>query len=487
MKLNIPLLVLKIIEALQKAGFEAYIVGGAIRDLLMEKPTDDWDFTTSAKPEEIRKLFPESFYDNRFGTVGITAEEAAKQFGVLEKFNFEKANLKLGSVFDITTFRKETTYSDRRHPDKVAWGKTLEDDLKRRDFTINALALQVTGNKLQATSYRRQKKKEKNLVACSLKLESTIIDLFNGQQDLKNSLIRAVGGPNKRFSEDALRMMRAIRFASQLGFAIEEKTLQAIIKNSRLISFISFERIRDELFKILTSSYPKDGIKLMFTSGILEHVLPELIPMRGVEQAGHHTKDVWNHSLDALKNCPSPDPIVRLATLLHDVGKPAVAQKKGGKVTFYNHEIVGGRTVKRIANRLKLSKKQKDKLWLLVRYHMFAYDPKMTDAAIRRFIRRVGLENINDMMMLRIGDRIGGGSRATSWRLRELQQRIGKVLYTPMKVTDLKVNGNDVMKITGLKSGPKVGKILNKLFEEVLEDAEKNDREYLLKRIKESA
>jgi len=481
MKLNVPLLVLKIIETLQKASFEAYVVGGAIRDLLMEKPTDDWDFTTSAKPEEIRKLFPESFYDNRFGTVGITAEEAAKQFGLLEKFNFEKANLKLGSVFDITTFRKETTYSDRRHPDKVTWGKTLKDDLKRRDFTINALAL-----KPPATSHQPPARRER-LETGDWRLETEIVDLFNGQQDLKNSLIRAVGDPNKRFAEDALRMMRGIRFASQLGFTIEEKTLAAIVKNSRLISFISFERIRDELFKILTSSYPKDGIKLMFASGILEHVLPELIPMRGVEQAGHHTKDVWNHSLDALQNCPSPDPVVRLATLLHDVGKPAVARKKGGKITFYNHEIVGGRTVKRIANRLKLSKKQKDKLWLLVRYHMFAYDPKMTDAAIRRFIRRVGVENINDMMMLRIGDRIGGGSRATSWRLRELQQRIGEVLYTPMKITDLKVNGNDVMKILGLKSGPKIGKILNKLFEEVLEDAEKNNREYLLKRINELA
>jgi putative nucleotidyltransferase with HDIG domain len=209
--------------------------------------------------------------------------------------------------------------------------------------------------------------------------------------------------------------------------------------------------------------------------------------MRGIEQAGHHTKDVWEHSLDALAACPSPDPIIRLATLLHDIGKPRVKMNrgKGKEITFYNHEVVGARMAKTIARRLRLSKKEIDLLWLLVRWHMFAYDPKMTDKAIRRFIKRVGLENINKMMMLRIGDRVGGGSKATSWRLRELQQRIGEVLYTPMQIKDLKVNGNDVIKILKIKGGPKVGEVLEKLFDEVMEDSKKNKREYLLKRIKE--
>lgn len=458
MNFEIPVLVIKTLQALKKAGFQAYIVGGAVRDLLMKIPTYDWDFTTNATPEQIQKVFKESFYDNKFGTVGITAEELVKQFK-LKKYDFKSEAINPQDVFEITTFRSEAGYSDKRHPDKVVWGKTLTKDLQRRDFTINALAL--------------QKKKDWQ-----------IIDPFKGQKDIEKRLIRAVDNPNKRFNEDALRIMRAIRIAAQLGFTIEEQTLKAISKNSDLINQISKERIKDELFKLLKSDFPADGIKFLFTSGLLEHIIPELIKTREVEQAGHHTKDVWDHSLDSLAECPSADTIVRLATLLHDVGKPIAFRNLDGKITFYGHEVVGARIAKKIAERLKFSKKDKEKLWLLVRYHMFAYDSKMTDKAIRRFIRRVKKENINEMMMLRIGDRKGGGSKATSWRLRELQQRIGKLMYTPLQITDLKVNGRDVMKVLKIKSGPKVGKILKKLFEEVMEDASKNKKEYLLKRIK---
>ena len=315
-----------------------------------------------------------------------------------------------------------------------------------------------------------------------------IIDPFKGQADLKAKLIRAVDDPNRRFGEDALRMLRAIRIASQLGFLIEPKTLAAIAKNSTLINQISQERVRDELLKIIASPYPKEGILLMFNAGLLAHILPELIATRGVSQSGHHTKDVWNHSLDSLAACPSVEPIVRLATLLHDVGKPQV-KRLGGKnteVTFYNHEVVGARMVKAIARRLKLSKKQTDLLWLLVRWHMFQYEPKMTDKAIRRFIKRVNRENINRMIMLRVGDRVGGGSKASSWRLREFQERIKQVLFKPFEINDLKVDGNDIMKILNLPPGPQIGKILKKLFDEVLDDAQKNDREYLLKQIKEN-
>jgi len=447
MKVKLPELVKKVLNTLEKAGFEGYIVGGAVRDILTGVKVKDWDFTTQAKPEEIQKLFKDSFYDNRFGTVGI----AEKHLGG-----------KGEGVVEITTFRSEGAYSDRRRPDKVSWGKSLEEDLKRRDLTINAMALDT-----------------------KLKL----IDPFKGEKDLKDKVIRAVGVADKRFEEDALRMMRAIRIAAQLGFTIEEKTLKGISKNADLIKEIAKERVRDEFLKIIASPYPKDGVVLVFTSGLLQHIVPELMEMRGVQQAGHHTKDVWHHSLDALEGCPSPNPIIRLATLLHDVGKPRVKMDrgKGKEITFYNHEVVGARMVKTIARRLKMSKKDIDMLWLLVRWHMFAYDPKMTDKAIRRFVRRVGRENINKMMMLRIGDRIGGGSKATSWRLRELQKRVGEVLYTPMQIKDLKVNGNDVIKILKIKGGPKVGKVLEKLFDEVMEEAKKNQREYLLKRIKELA
>ncbi|MEA3355012.1 MAG: HDIG domain-containing protein [Patescibacteria group bacterium] len=445
MKLKLPKLVIKVMGILEKGGFEIYVVGGAVRDILSKKKVYDWDFTTNAKPEEIIKLFKDSFYDNNFGTVGI----AEKHLGG-----------KGEGVFEITTFRTESSYSDHRRPDKVKWGKSLDEDLTRRDFTINAMAID---NKLK------------------------IIDPFDGQKDLKNKLVRAVGKADKRFNEDALRMMRAIRIAAQLGFIIEEKTLKAINKNSSLINKIAKERVRGEFLKIIGSKFPKDGILILFASGLLEFIIPELIETRGVEQAGHHTKDVWNHSIDALEACPSPNPIVRLATLLHDIGKPKSKMNRGvGKeITFYNHEVIGARMVKVIARRLKMSKKQIDLLWLLVRWHMFAYDTNMTDKAIRRFIRRVGIENIDKMMDLRVGDRVGGGTKATSWRLEELKKRIKEVLYTPMQIKDLKVSGHDVMKILEVKGGRKVGEVLEKLFDEVMEDSEKNNREYLLKRIKE--
>ncbi len=462
MKLKLPLLVDQIMKTLEDAGYKAYVVGGPVRDVLLGRLAKDWDFTTNATPEQIQALFPESFYDNKFGTIGITVEELINQFD-LKNYDPETENLSSHDVFEITTFRTEGTYSDNRRPDSVAWGKTIEEDLQRRDFTINAMAL------------RRTEKEE----------EYQLIDLYGGLEDQKRKLIRAVGNPNARFKEDALRMMRAVRFAAQLGFTIEEKTLQAIINDSCLLKNISQERIRDELLKILTSFYPADGIKLLLSTNLLQYVLPEVIPMVGVEQAGHHTKDVWHHSLDALAASPSPDPIVRLATLLHDVGKPKAFRKQDGKITFYGHEVIGARMVREIGKRLHLSNRDQERLWLLTRYHMFAYNPEMTDAAIRRFIKNVGLENINDMMMLRIGDRVGGGSRQTSWRLRELQERIGKVLYTPMQIKDLKVTGHDVMWILGIDGGPKVGQVLNELFEEVMEDSSKNDREYLLKRIEE--
>ncbi|OIP03587.1 hypothetical protein AUK18_01730 [Candidatus Beckwithbacteria bacterium CG2_30_44_31] len=438
MKFKLSPQVMKVLQTLESGGFEAYVVGGAVRDLLTKTEVKDWDFTTDATPEEIQKLFPDSYYDNKFGTVGVKLEE---------------------KILEITTFRSESGYSDRRRPDKVVWGKSLKEDLKRRDFTINAMSF------------------DKNL---------KLIDPFEGKKDLTNKLIRAVGDADKRFQEDALRMMRAIRIASQLGFSIETKTLTAINKNSTLINQIAGERVRDELLKILASPFPKDGVLMLFASGLLQYILPELIETRGVKQAGHHTKDVWLHSLDSLAACPAPDPIVRLATLLHDMAKPRVNKSMGvGKeITFYNHEVVGGRMTKLISQRLKLSKKDSDLLWLLVRWHMFAYEPHMTDKAIRRFIKRIGRENIGNMMMLRVGDRVGGGSRETSWRLRELQTRIGQVLLKPFTINDLKIDGNDVMEILQLKPGPKVGQILKKLFDEVLDDAAKNEREYLLRRIK---
>lgn len=470
--LTLPNVVIRVLSTLQGSGFQAYIVGGAVRDLLQNKKVYDWDFTTNAVPDQIMRLFKESFYDNEFGTVRVAGKHLAIQFRL-------PASKWDDMLFDITTYRTESGYSDRRRPDKVNWGEDIHEDLSRRDFTINAMALKASSKDRLEMAQKASQTQDK----VELKLE--IIDPFGGRVGIAKKMIKTVGNPDMRFNEDALRMMRAIRIGAQLAFTIEEQTLESIRKNAALIRHISWERIRDEFLKLMGSEYPADGILLMHSSGLLEYIIPELLEMRGIPQAGHHVYDVWTHSIESLRHCPSTDPLVRLSTLLHDVGKPRAFRKKDGKITFYNHEVIGANIASEIADRLRFSKKDREKLYTLVRWHMFVYDPKMTDASIRRFIRRVGVDNINDMILMRIGDRIGGGSKATSWRLRELQERIGQQLYEPMSIRDLKVNGNDVMKVLGIKPGPKVGEILNRLFEEIMEEPKNNEREYLLKRIKE--
>lgn len=453
MEYQVPKEVQEILEKFNKSGFQIYIVGGAVRDLIMGRSVADWDFTTDAKPEKILKLFPEGFYDNKFGTVGVLSKHLPVR--QLADDHLE------GEVFEITTMRKEGKYEDFRHPEQVKWTSKIEEDLARRDFTINAIALSEKGT----------------------------VDPSGGCQDIENKLIKAVGDPNKRFQEDALRLMRAIRIATQLDFDIEKNTFEAIVKNAQLISEISTERIRDELFKLLASENPYIGIVQLREAGILQIILPELEKSFGIAQKGpKHVRvyDIGEHSLLTLKETPSTDPLVRLAALLHDIGKADTMKiEKDGNITFYNHEVAGGRLVLQIAKRLHLSKKQTDKLYRLVRWHLFTVDEKQTDSAIRRFIKNVGIENIDDMMILRVGDRIGGGTqKAVSWRMEKFLERIDQVLQKPFSITDLKVNGNDVMEILGIPPGPKVGEVLNKLFEEVLEDASKNNREYLLKRIK---
>lgn len=443
MRIALPTSVQTILKKMKSAGFEVYIVGGAVRDLLLSKPTTDWDFATRATPEQIQQLFPDHFYDNAYGTVGV----AGKYVGDAEHPDI---------IYEITTYRSEGLYSDHRRPDKVEWGKTIEEDLKRRDFTINAIAL----------------------------AEATYIDPFNGQTDLKNNIIRAVGDPTTRFEEDALRMMRAVRFGAQLGFAIEEKTLSAIAKHAKLITEISWERIRDEFLKILSSDHPDTGLEVLEKSGLLHHIMPELLPAKGVMQAHHHIYDVWNHTLHAVRECPSRDPIVRFAVLLHDIAKPQTAKQIDGGVTFYNHEVTGSRVAKSIATRFKLSKKDIQRIFTLVRWHMFVYNSNVTDAYIRRFTRRVGPENIEDMIALRIADRLGSGAKRTSWRLEEMQARVKEQLKKPFTMRDMVIDGKDIMKELKLKPGPKVGAILKDLFKDILENPEHNAKEYLLEKAK---
>lgn len=436
---NFPSSIKPIFTTFNKSGYEIYLVGGCVRGLLMDHPVEDWDFTTNALPEEILKLYPDSYYDNKFGTVWIPQEKA--------------------EPIQITTYRIENGYADNRHPDNISWGKTIKEDLSRRDFTINAIAMDEKQN---------------------------LIDPYFGQNDIKDKIIRTVGNPDERFKEDGLRILRAIRIASQLGFLIEEKTLLSIQKNSKLIKNISGERIRDELIKLLKSNNPADGIKLMYNCGILQYILPELANCYNVAQAKHHKFDVYNHLLESLKYCPSKDWLVRFATLLHDIGKPIVAQGEGENRTFYNHETVGAKLVYTIAQRFHFKKEDREKLFTLVRWHMFSTAEFLTDSAVRRFIRRIDSENIQNMIDLRIADRMGGGDTPpTSWRLNLFLKRLIEVQKHTPSVKDLKVNGNDIMEVLEIKPGPKIGQILNTLFEEITDDPQKNERKYLLQRIKE--
>lgn len=439
--LALPQYVVDFMSVFQKQGLQIYVVGGAVRNLLLNKNSNNWDFTTNATPKKIQQIFSQSFYNNVYGTVTIPLD-----------------NPKL--LLEVTPYRRESDYKDSRHPETIVWANTIEEDLARRDFTINAMAYDG----------------------------KEIIDQYNGQRHLTEKLIVTVGNPDKRFSEDGLRLMRAVRFASELGFLIETSTREAITKNAEIIKKISWERIRDELLKIIASDNPAEGILFLKNTGLLGFILPELdlcfmIPQKSPKR--HHIYDVGTHLVMALKHCPSHDPITRLATLLHDIGKVKTFRRdeKTGLITFYNHEVVSTKLAVIIAARLRLSNKQKEKFVRLIQYHQFTVTEIQTDKAVRRFIREVGLEYIQDMLDLRTGDRLGSGASVTSWRLDLFKKRILEVQKEPFKVSDLKINGHDVMTILNLKPGPKVGDILNALFKEVTENKLENDREILLKKV----
>lgn len=427
-------------QTLTDNGFEVYVVGGAVRNLLLKKEVTNWDFTTNATPPQIQELFPDHFYHNVYGTVTVKSGDF---------------------LFEITPYRKESGYADSRHPTTIEWAQSLEEDLKRRDFTINAMA--YDGKK--------------------------IIDLFDGKKHIDERKIVAVGDPDMRFQEDALRLMRGVRFAAQLGFFIDDTTRLSITNNASLIKNISWERIRDELMKILSSDHPSEGFLFLRNTGILKYILPELdecfaIPQKSPKR--HHVYDVGTHLIMALKACPSPDPIVRFAAVMHDIGKVGTFHKdeETGLITFYNHEVVGTIQAKQIAARLRLSNEQKEKFVRLIEYHQFTVSEDQTDKAVRRFIREVGKEYVNDMFDIRTADRIGSGSTPTSWRLDLFKKRVIEVQKEPFTVKDLKVDGLDVMKIKKIQPSKLVGDILDTLFEKVVNKELVNDREVLLNELK---
>lgn len=494
---SIPQPVVDTLKALTEAGFEAHIVGGCVRDLLLHREPKDWDITTNALPEEVQKFFPDSFYENDFGTVGV------KTVPFLKTGNSDREH----DVIEVTTYRIESTYSDRRRPDAVQFAKTLEEDLSRRDFTINAIAAaMVTGNQklvIENNETQGESNYQLPITSSSSKEKITkllISDPFNGKVDLEKKLIRAVGNAEERFNEDALRMMRAIRLFAELSskkngelrmtntedWTIETETLDAIKKSSALITHVSMERIRDEFSRIILSPHPKGGVELLEETGLLHHIVPELEEGIGCGQNLHHIYTVWEHNLRALETCPSTKLHVRLAALLHDVGKPKTKRGDGLHSTFYNHDHVGARMTQAILTRLRYPKDIIEKSTLLVDHHLFYYNVgEVTEASVRRLVKKVGLENMPDLMAVRIGDRLGSGTpKAKPYKLRHLEYMIDKVSKDPISVKMLAIKGTDLMQELALTPGPKIGAILDVLLSEVIEDPVGNTRETLLGRAK---
>jgi tRNA nucleotidyltransferase (CCA-adding enzyme) len=447
---SVPKEVRMTIAVLQQGGFEAFMVGGCVRDGFMGNVPQDYDITTNATPEEIISLFPKTFYENTYGTVGVVT--CGEELGI-------PCIDETVRVIEVTPYRVEGTYTDNRHPDSVSWSKNIEDDLKRRDFTCNAIAYNP--------------------------ITREVVDPHNGKKDIENKLIRAVGNPDARFEEDALRLVRAVRFVAQLGFELDPVTRESLIKHAHLLKNVSRERVRDEFVKLLMSNSPMRGLVLMHEVGILEHVVPELEKGIGVEQNQAHTFDVWEHNLRTLQHAADKNwPLhVRLSAIFHDISKPETRRfsKEKHDFTFYGHDVVGGRVTREIMERLKFPKDLIEKVSMFVRWHMFFSDTEqITISAVRRLISNVGKENIWDLIDLRICDRIGTGRpKEEPYRLRMYQSMVEQALKDPISLKMLKTNGERIMNVTQETPGPKIGFVLHALFDEVLENPEKNDEKYL--------
>ncbi|MDO8589744.1 MAG: HD domain-containing protein [bacterium] len=447
-KFEIPEEVKNISRILTDAGFESFLVGGCVRDLVIGRAPKDWDIATNAKPEEIIKIFPKTFYENEYGTVGVVNEDTSD---------------KTLKVVEITPYRIESGYSDFRRPDKVEWGKTIEDDLARRDFTMNALAYNI--------------------------LTEDLLDPFGGLEDIEKKMIRTVGRPDERFGEDALRMFRALRLASELNFAIEHDTQIAITTHAELLEHISRERIRDEFTKIIMSETPALALDLASRLGLLNFISPEFEKGIGMEQNQAHAYTVWEHLLRTLNHAAKKDfPLhVRLAAFAHDVAKPHTRKRLKNQWTFYNHEVVGARLSRTILTDLHFPKEIVEKAVKLVRWHMFFSDTeKITLSAVRRIVRNVGTDLIWDLVDLRVCDRIGTGRpKETPFRLRKYKSMIEEVLRDPISVKQLGINGADIMRLTKAGPGPHIGFILEILLSEVLENPKLNSPEHMEGRVGE--
>lgn len=443
MHFPIPLEVRAVTDGLRKEGYEAYLVGGCVRDLLLNRVPKDWDVTTNAKPGDIQRIFPDSFYENDFGTVGVKTGSEDPRLAIIE----------------VTPYRTETGYSDKRRPDSVLFGDSLEDDLARRDFTINAIALEDS--------------------------KGHMVDPYKGQKDIETRVLRTVRNPEDRFEEDGLRLMRAVRLVAELEFALDTDTAAAVQAKASNLALISRERIRDEFVRIIESSQPMMALVLAHRLGILEYMAPDLIRGIGVEQNQAHSYDVFEHNLRALQHAADKGwPLdIRLAALFHDVSKPETRRRSEEKNdwTFYGHEVVGSRVTRKALEELRFSREIIDKVSTLVRWHMFFSDPdQITLSAVRRMIVNVGDKNIEDLLNLRICDRIGTGRpKEQPFRFRRYKAMVEEALRDPISVSMLKTDGSRIMEKFHVQPGPRIGYILHALLEDVLEHPAKNTEEYL--------
>jgi tRNA nucleotidyltransferase (CCA-adding enzyme) len=440
--MDIPAYVISVTDTLARAGFESWIVGGSIRDILIGRRAIDFDVATNALPRQVMGLFRRTVPTGiKHGTVTV---------------------LRGHHRVEVTTFRRDGKYSDSRRPDEVEFASSLQEDLSRRDFTINGMAYDPATD--------------------------TLVDPYAGKEDLKGKLIRTIGDPAERFSEDGLRPYRACRFAAQLGFSIEEATFKAISGCLDHASSVSQERVRDEFVKILQSDTPSVGIELMRESGLIHLFLPELIAGFGVDQNVYHRYDIYHHNLYTCDAADPSDYRIRLAALLHDIGKYYARKEieeedREKRSVFYNHEIIGAAITRKIMRRLKFSNNDIKLVTHLIKNHMFHYTNQWTDGAVRRFMRKVGLENLGALFELRRADRIGNGmKRGESRAVNILKKRIERIIEADNAITvkDLAVNGHDIMQGFNLKPGPVVGVVLNHLLEIILDNPEENEREKLL-------
>jgi len=440
--LRVPADVERVLARLEQAGHEAFVVGGKVRDAVrgIDSP-GKWDLTTSATPEEIQGLFRRSYYLNHFGTVTVRSGD---------------------EEVEVTTYRTEAEYTDHRRPDHVTFTRSLHDDLSRRDFTMNAMAWRPP----------------------AAGKPGELVDPFGGQRDLDARVVRAVGEPRERFKEDALRMLRAVRFATLLGFTIDPRTADAIRESAPLATTLSGERIQQEIVKILSAPKPSVAFRMLSDLGLLAVFFPELEIAKTIPQDKAVAQDVFEHSIVTADATPSDDLVLRLAGLLHDIGKPETFADGH----FHQHEFVGEAKARDILRRWRFDKETITQVTHLIRNHMFWYQTDWTGSAVRRFVRKVGLENIPALFALRKADNIGSGARSPRmYHLESLWERVQEEIRaaSAFSLRDLTIDGNDVMKELGIPPSPRVGQILNELFERVTEDPNLNTREDLLRLARE--